>query len=433
MARIKLTAGRIASFKCPEGKAQAFLWCNEVSGLAVRATPASNRKRFVFETKVNRKTMRTTIGDIESWNIAAAQNEARRLQVLIDQGNDPRQVKADQAKEKEVATAALIRKEALESVTVAKAWVEYIEARNDSWSELHLLDHYKAMHAGGETRKRSKELTVPGILAFLAPLRLVDLTPERVVEWAKIEGKNRQTSARKGQRLLGAFIVWCSEHKDYSTIVTGNVARSKEVKRYLGKPQAKNGSLQREQLPAWFAAVKQIGNPIVSNYLQVLLLTGARSNEIASLGWDDVDFKWKTMTINDKDDGLRVIPLTTYTESLITQLPRRNKFVFMSPSSKSGYITDVSHAHNKACAIAGVDVTPHDLRRSFATLSEWIEMPSGIAAQIQGHKPQGVREQHYIRRPIDLLRMWHKRIESWILEQSGINYVTNPTGLQEGR
>jgi integrase len=60
-------------------------------------------------------------------------------------------------------------------------------------------------------------------------------------------------------------------------------------------------------------------------------------------------------------------------------------------------------------------MTLHGLRRSFATLCEWTETPAGIAAQIQGHKPQGVREQNYIRRPLDLLRMWHVKIEAWIL------------------
>jgi hypothetical protein len=50
-------------------------------------------------------------------------------------------------------------------------------------------------------------------------------------------------------------------------------------------------------------------------------------------------------------------------------------------------------------------------------------MPAGIAAQIQGHAPQGVREQNYIRRALDLLRMWHVKIEAWILEQAGIEFI----------
>jgi hypothetical protein len=57
-------------------------------------------------------------------------------------------------------------------------------------------------------------------------------------------------------------------------------------------------------------------------------------------------------------------------------------------------------------------------------------MPAGIAAQIQGHAPQGVREQNYIRRPLDLLRMWHEKIEAWILEQANINFAPVKAGLQ---
>lgn len=62
----------------------------------------------------------------------------------------------------------------------------------------------------------------------------------------------------------------------------------------------------------------------------------------------------------------------------------------------------------------------HGLRRSFGTLAEWVECPVGVVAQIQGHKPSATAEKHYRRRPLDLLLMWHTKIEAWILEQAGI-------------
>jgi integrase len=74
-------------------------------------------------------------------------------------------------------------------------------------------------------------------------------------------------------------------------------------------------------------------------------------------------------------------------------------------------------------------MTLHGLRRSFATLSEWVETPGGISAQIMGHKPQGVREQNYIRRPLDLLRKWHIKIEEWILNEAGIKFVPTKKGI----
>ena len=38
MAKVKFTPGRIARFKCPPDKDQAFLWDLDTPGLALRAT-----------------------------------------------------------------------------------------------------------------------------------------------------------------------------------------------------------------------------------------------------------------------------------------------------------------------------------------------------------------------------------------------------------
>jgi integrase len=65
-------------------------------------------------------------------------------------------------------------------------------------------------------------------------------------------------------------------------------------------------------------------------------------------------------------------------------------------------------------------LTLHGLRRSFASLTEWLEIPAGVVAQIQGHKPSATAEKHYKRRPLDLLRLHHEKIEAWILEQAGV-------------
>ena len=123
-------------------------------------------------------------------------------------------------------------------------------------------------------------------------------------------------------------------------------------------------------------------------------------------------------------------PLTPYVAHLLAALPRRSAWVFSGPAAASGRLTDPRAAHHKACAVAGLNMTLHGLRRSFASLCEWTETPAGIAAQIRGHAPQGVREQNYIRRPLDLLRMWHVKIEAWILEQAGIEFVPVKPGLR---
>jgi hypothetical protein len=37
-----------------------------------------------------------------------------------------------------------------------------------------------------------------------------------------------------------------------------------------------------------------------------------------------------------------------------------------------------------------------------------------------GHAPSATAEKHYRVRPLDLLRMWHTKIEAWILTEAGI-------------
>jgi len=170
---------------------------------------------------------------------------------------------------------SLVMQDAREVITLGMAWNEYIAAMKPAWGALHLHDHVKAMQAGGEKGTRSHKLTAPGALASLATVRLVDLTPELVTEWAKVEGAKRPARARNARTLLSTFLNWCAAHPTYKAIVTGNAAQNKEAKKHLGKPQKKNDALQREQLPAWFDAVKQAQNPVIAAYLQTLLLTGA--------------------------------------------------------------------------------------------------------------------------------------------------------------
>ncbi len=430
------TAGRVDGFKCAPGKKQSIFWDGKTPGLGIRVT-AAGAKSYIFETSLNGKTIRITIGDRRTWSIEEAQAKATGYKAQTDQGIDPRQVKADgvaaeQAarKAKQVEQAALQIKQFRESITLGEVWLEYVADRAPLWSDLHHKDHLRIIQAGGTQRSRSPKLTEPGPLASLAGVRLVDITMERIEAWAKLEATRRPTRARLALRLLKACLFWCAAHPTYVGISKANAAQSKKARESLGKSKVKNDVLQREQVAAWFAAVKQIGSSVISAYLQCLLLIGARREELATLKWEDVDFQWNSLKLNDKVEDFRMVPLTPYVKSLLNALPRRSEWVFSSPTAASGRLTEPSIAHRKACALAGLDVTLHGLRRSFATLCEWTETPAGIAAQIQGHAPQGVREQNYIRRPLDLLRMWHIKIEAWILEQAGIDFVPMKAGLR---
>ena len=430
MKRVKFTSERVAGFECAAGKTQSLHWDAKTPGLGLRVTPAG-AKSYIFETRLNGKTVRMTIGDVRTWTIVRAQVEATRLKGLTDQGIDPRQVLAAKEAERAALAAAAAEAEIRESVTLGDVWPEYIADRKSNWGDHHLKCHQMAIQAGGEKRKRSPKLTTAGPLNSLAAVKLVNLTPSHMEQWAKVEAESRPSSARLSIRMLNACLAWCATHETYSKIVSPGAAKSKKVRETLGKPGERDDVLEREQLKAWFDAVRQINNPVISAYLQCLLLVGPRREELAELRWADVDFRWKKLKLKDKVEDFRMVPLTPYVAHLMSQLPRRNEFVFSSPTAAAGYIAEPRHAHNEALQTAGLPhLTIHGLRRSFATLCEWIEVPVGISAQIQGHAPQGVREKNYIRRPLDLLRKWHVKIEEWMLEEGGIEFTPEAAGLR---
>jgi integrase len=458
----KLTAGDVAKFACPPGQQSAFIWDTEAKGLGIKASPGGT-KQFILESRLHGKTLRLTIGDTKTWpldgtagNSLTARAEARRIHSLIDQGIDPRQVAAGQKAQAESEVAERKRK----NITVSEAWKVYIEDRRPNWSERHLTDHEKLAHLGGKTVAGRNRKSDPGVLAALMPLKLSAITKEQVKAWLQDEAKKRPTQAALAYRLLRAFLNWCEDTADYKGIAAENACQARIAKDSLPRMVAKSDCLQREQLPAWFGAVQQIDNATVSGYLQILLLTGARREELASLRWDDVDFRWNKLTIHDKVEGERTIPLTPYVHSLLSNLKRINDtpppehrilrgkkikndvenwkpsaWAFSSQTARSGRLQDPSIGHRRACVSAGLDgLTLHGLRRSFGTLAEWVECPVGVSAQIMGHKPSAIAEKHYKVRPLDLLRMWHCRIEVWILNEAGIEMpksVAAPVSLAE--
>lgn len=427
MKKANFTAERIAGFKCELGKNQSIFWDGKAPGLGMRVT-AAGAKSYIFETRLHGKTLRITIGDVRTWTISKAQTEATELKALTDKGIDPRQRATEQRAKVEATRTESER----QTLSLSDAWSIYLSARKSRWSEGHYKDHEAMAAAGGQPKKRGIGLTTAGPLAALMSLPLAELTGGRIAEWLQTESIERPTAAALSFRLLRAFVGWTADTPAYRSIVPTDAFTARIVRDNLPKAETKEGdSLQREQLPDWFKAIKQIRNPVVSAYLQGLLLTGARRRELSGLQWKDVDFQWRSLTIRDKMEGTRVIPLTPYMAHLLAVLPRRNQWVFSSPAAKDGRIVEPRYSHRDALVLVGLPhVSLHGLRRSFGTLCEWVEVPSGISAQIMGHKPSALAEKHYRRRPLDLLRKWHDQIEGWVLEQAGIDFAPVEPGLR---
>ena len=428
--RVRLSRSKIDRFKCPEGKKEAYLWDDLTACLGIRAY-ASGKKSYVFRATINGKTQKATIGKADG-DLEAARKDALKLLSNASQGVTPAQVKQQRAENQKREETEKKR----HSLTLQQLWDAYLNANKDNWSERHYQDHLKAIQEPGKPCGRGLKLkTKAGALWTIRELPVSELSPSNLTNWLEAEKRTRPGAAALAYRLLFACLNWSTEQPSYSGLVDVNALKTRTVKRSVPKLKPRSGVLEREQLPAWFSEMRRIQNPVIAAFAQLLLITGARRGELESLKWEDVDLQWHSLTIRDKattsgqEIGTRVIPLTQYACSLIQALPRRNEWVFSSPTSASGQMKEPRKSIDPALIAAGLDgLTLHDLRRSFATLSEWVEVPAGITAQIMGHKPSATAEKHYKRRPLDLLRKWHNRIEAWVLLEAGIPQPEYTTG-----
>ena len=350
MPKVNFAAARIARFKCPDGTTQAFLWDATAPGLGLRVT-ANGARAYVFQSEFQGRTLRMTIGGLDAWGIGAAQGKARQLQRQIDDGRDPRQVKAETT----AADVAKRRADGADALTVAAVWPRYMAEgkprKKNAWKPRYVADLHKAASLGGEPKKRGKGKTLPGHLAPLMPLPLASIDQDTIRDWYASEKKRAPVQAARSVAMFSGFLSWCSTRKEYRGLVNRDCARASELGDVLPATRRRTDAIELDQLPAWFKGTDKLRSRTAAAYLQALVLTGARREEMAGLRWADVDFQWGKLTIADKVDATRVIPLTPYLARLFGSLPRvkmgkeSSPFVFASTMSKSGRIAEPRAPH----------------------------------------------------------------------------------------
>ena len=418
--RVNLTAGAIERLTCPDGKQQAFMRDSEAPGLRVRVTSAG-AKSFVYEAKLDRQTIRRTIGDVKLWSIEQARSEARRLAVLLDNGQDPREIERQQQADRAATKAAATAK----ALTVGDVWPLYLEngkpKRRDAWKPRYRADLEAMAAPGGEPKKRGQGTTRPGPLYPLLALPLAGVNEDILKSWFDREALAGKHQAARALMMFRGFLRWCAARPEYRNLTDRDVGKAAAIVESLPSNTRRTDALEAAQVPGWWAGVEQLSNRTASAYLRALLLTGARREELAALTWANVDFQWRKLTIADKVDSTRTIPLTPYMAQLLATLPRMGPFVFAS-TGKAGRITDTRASHAKALQSAAIEgLTIHGLRRSFSLLGEAAGAPAGAIAQVMGHKPSATAE-GYRPRSIDALRPFLEQIEAHILNLAGVQF-----------
>lgn len=424
--KIKLTPRIVREMRFPAeaaGKKYILIYDNELSGFGIRLT-AGGKKSYILEIRKGSKATRITIGNCDTLSLADARERARAIRYAADRGNDPRKITFE---EDDNGESILIN-----PVTGLEAWHKYIEERwkIGAWKPRTYKEHHAVVYPGDGTRQR-------GILYDLLdrPLRKIDRAA--IEEWM-LANTHRKSYARLSWRYLRAFLRWCSEVDDYADLLADRHQPSKRAIEALGRQKPRQDALQKEHLAAWFDAVRNrlaATNPTAAAFVEFILLTGCRPGEARALTWDNVDTRFRTIVFRDTKAGeQRTIGLTPYVAQLLDTLPRTSSLVFAATQTGK----KLSQCHKQLQRVAewaGIDyVSEHGLRRSFGTLAEWCDLPSGVTAQIMGHKPSAIAEKHYRVRPVGMLREFHERIEKFIIENAGLaGLLDNGNGQSNGQ
>jgi integrase len=267
---------------------------------------------------------------------------------------------------------------------------------------------------------------------------LVSITKQMVSDrHREMTDKNGPAYADGAMRFLRALMNFANAHyegPDGTPLLTDNPVRRLSQTRQWNRVKRRSTVLKVDHLKPWFTAVlalKQEPTPkdviesqanLVADYLLLLICTGLRRSEAAGLTWNAIDFGNKTFTIQETKNGeSHTLPMSDYVQELLEARQRiiDGRFVFPGPS-KRGFLIEPRPQMKKVTAASGVTFVLHDLRRTFVTVADALDLSSYALKRLINHKMSGDVTAGYVISDVERLRSPMQRITDFLLEKAGI-------------
>lgn len=184
------------------------------------------------------------------------------------------------------------------------------------------------------------------------------------------------------------------------------------------KIQRRKRAIAPERLADWWSAIHE-EQTIVADILVFTLLTGCRIGEASNLEWKDIDFRSKTFMLSDtKNRETVTLPLTSFIAKRLVERRVDSGLVFTLNGSTAPALSKPITRVTQRC---GFRISPHDLRRTFATVAESLDMGVYTLKALLNHKTDGDVTGGYIVQTPERLRKASQRIEAEILRLAGVD------------
>ena len=269
-----------------------------------------------------------------------------------------------------------------------------------------------------ETTKQDYEYHLNKYLPDWVNRRMTDITKEMIgARHAQLGTDNGEAVANGTMRILRAMFTHANAVFDICE--SNPVSYLSKIKAWF--PERRRSTyIKPHQLKAWWTGVHSLENDTMRDFLIFLLFTGLRRNEAATLRWSDVDFIDKTFTVERTKNGDPLtLPACTYIMSMLERRRRQyhnHLFVFPGPG-KHGHLAEPKAGIYKVIQNCGVIFTCHDLRRTFITIAESLDLSHYAIKRLVNHRMTGDVTSGYIVFNPERLRTAVARIETFILEQ----------------
>ena len=385
-------------------KGTLFLRDSEQRGFGVRVT-ASGVVTFIFErgfrgANGRRKTKRWSLGRFGDLTVEQARKLAEERAGALAKGEDP-----------EEKTKA----EELEARTLADAVREYLETRDLK-----------------ELTRRDVVRTLNRNFKDWLGRRVTDLRPEDVRKrYVKVSART-PGEANRAFRYLRAvlgFVQAAWRRPDGEPLLRENPVKVLSATRAWKKLQPRRSVIAPHELAPWFEAVLADPDPVARDFFRFVLLTGCRRSEATNLTWGRVDLVGgKVVFTETKARRDHVLPLGPY----LWELLKRRRESAGDPWVFSERVTtdrrrrgerfeNVRYALERIQKASGVTFTVHDLRRTFATVAESLDLSSYAVKALLNHAlPREDVTTGYLRLTPERLRDAMEKVERRILTLAGV-------------
>ena len=333
---MKLTEKAVAGLTLPDSVNERLFGDDEVTGLSLRLRRGASgvARSWVYRYMVAGTPRKVTF-DFAGHSLADIRKRAGDLQARIRLGADPAQERAQTRADVQCTVEAT-----LPGYLAQKR----LRLRPRSYREVerHLLHYCKPLHR--------------------IPLRLVSARDVNDRHLA-IATESGRTTATNTLRSLSAFFTWA----ELQGLVDKNPCRG--VERFLDRKRDR--VLSASEIKAIWDATS--GPDDFSAITRLLLLSGARANEIARLKGSEIySDRLVLPSVRIKNDKQHVVPLTPTMRTILDGRPRRfGKEHVFGPVERgfSGW-SECKRALDQRIRDAGIVMAPwvnHDLRRTLDT------------------------------------------------------------------